>query len=303
MLKLINNSILASEIADYLKKPIIGENIVLYSPANIKSIKNNSFIFINSTKELEGIHFSNVNEILILTDMDLFESKNYSYIKVDNPSVAFVKIIENFFTVSVNHFIHESSIIEEGAKIGKNVLIGSGCYIGANAAIGDNTIIWENTIIKGKTFIGNECIIKSNSTIGSEVFNFVLDGNNWLQYPQIGEIIIEDDVWIGANTTIEKGTIGNTIIKKGVRIDDLVQIGSNCIIGEGSLIAAGSIISRDVEIGTKCWISTNVSIRENLSIHNFAKIGMGSVVISDIPSSSTFVGNPAKELISLERNK
>jgi UDP-3-O-[3-hydroxymyristoyl] glucosamine N-acyltransferase len=294
MLKLVSNSVLASEIAELLNKPLIGNDIVIYGPANIENLQNNSLIYIEDYRDYERINFSKYDEVLILTNALLKESDKYSFIQIDKPSIALIKIVEKYFTISIENQIHSKAIIEEGAKIGKNVLISSGCYVGSDVRIGDNSIVWDNTIIKGKTTIGNNCVIKSNSTIGSDIFNFILDEEQWIQFPQIGEILIEDDVWIGASTTIEKGTIGNTIIKKGVRIDDLVQIGSNCNIGEKTVIAAGSILSRDVKIGKQSWIAPNVSIRDRIIIADNVMVGIGSVVINNISEGSTVVGNPAK---------
>lgn len=296
MLKLISNSVLASEIAELLNEPLIGNDIVVYAPANIENIKNNSVIYVESLRDYNKIGFKQYDEILILTNIDLKESDKYSFIKVKRPSNELIKVVENFFTISIEHHIHNSAIIEEGAIIGENVLISAGCYIGSDVKIGDNAVVWENTIIKGKTTIGNYCVIKSNSTIGSDIFNFILDKERWVQFPQIGDIIIDNDVWIGANTTIEKGTIGNTIIHKGVRIDDLVQIGSNCNIGENTLIAAGSIVSRDVNIGRNCWIAPNVSIRDKITIADNVMVGLGAVLVNNIEEESTVVGNPAKVL-------
>lgn len=296
MLKLITNSVLASEIAEWLGKPLNGDDIVIYKPANTNNISNNSILYVENIQDYEKIDVSKFDELLILSNIVLKANNNFSYINVNEPSIQFIKIIEKFFTVSIEHKISNLAQIEDGAKIGKNVLISSGCYIGSDVEIGDNTIIWENTIIKGKTKIGNDCILKSNTTIGSDIFYFMFDNDHWIQYPQIGMILIEDDVWIGANSSIEKGTIENTIIEKGVRIDDLVQIGSNCIIGEKTIIAAGSIISRDVKIGKKCWISPNVSIRDKIILADNVFIGIGSVVVNNIETNITVAGNPARIL-------
>ncbi len=296
MLKLISNSVLASEIAEFLNAPLYGNELAVYGPTNLKNLKNNSVLYIDNILEFKKVDFTQFDEVLILSNFELDINNNYSFIIVEKPSIELIRVLENFFTISIENQIHQTAIVEKGAKLGKNVLLSSGCRIGSDVQIGDNTIIWENTVIKGKVKIGSECVIKSNSTIGSDIFNFILDNDQWIQFPQIGEIIIEDNVWIGANSTIEKGTVDNTIIKKGTRIDDLVQIGSNCIIGESSIIAAGTIISRDVVIGKNCWIAPNVSIRDRIFIGDNVTVGIGAVVVNNIEFSLIVVGNPAKIL-------
>ena len=297
MLKLISNSVLASEIAEFLGKEISGEDIVIYNPSNCDNIKDNTMLYIESPEIIKKVDLSGHSEILLFVKNEISGYDNIVQIVTEEPLNDFLKTIEKFFTIEIPQIIHEKATIEKGAKIGKEVKISAGCYIGADVEIGEGTVIWENSIIKGKVKIGKNCNIKSNSTIGSDVFNFVFTNDRWEQFPQIGEIMIEDDVWIGANSSVEKGTMGDTIIKKGTRVDDLVQIGSNCFIDENCLIAAGSIISRDVKIGKNCFIAPNVSIRDRVKIGDNVTIGIGAVVIKDVKPDITVAGNPAKELI------
>ena len=293
MRKIILNSVLASEIAESLQKKLYGEDIVIYGPCTIKNIKSNALLYVEDVNLIEKIDFTKFNEILVLTSKEHLELKNLTYILTDNPISDFFKVLDSFFTKLVEYYVHEDSLIEDGARIGNKVLISPGCYIGADVSIGENTIIWENVVIKGSVKIGKNCTVKPNAVIGSDVFNFILSEEKWEQFPQIGEIIIEDDVLIGSSSTIEKGTMENTIIKKGVKIDDLVQIGSNCVVGNDTFIAAGTIVSRDVRIGEDCWIAPNVSIRDQIIIGDKAIIGIGSVVVKDVLPNQTVAGNPA----------
>lgn len=293
-----SNSLLASEIAEFLGKDLIGDDIVIYGPGNDKCLNDNTIIYMNKLTNEKMLEISKKNEILTITKE--IENKNQnieiSYIISENPELDFIKAIKHFFFNEINHFIHEKAIIENGAIIGKNVTIHSGSFIGSEVVIGEGSIILNNVVITGKVDIGKNCVIKSNSVIGSEIFNFVFDGKHWEQFPQIGKIIIEDNVWIGSSSTIEKGSLTDTIIQSDVRIDDLVQIGSGCRVGYKSIIAAGSVLCSNVIIENGCLIAPNVSILENLVIHSNSQIGLGSVIINNIPENVLVVGNPAKIL-------
>lgn len=296
--KLNSNSILASEIAEFLGKEMVGNEIAIYGPGNSEDIMDNTIIFTDKLDLNKISVISSKSEVLVLArEVEKHgEDIEITYILTGNPELDFVKVIKRFFFNEVRPLIYENAVIENGAKIGKNVTIHSGAYIGKDVTIGDNTVVLQNVCISGNVRIGKNCLIKSSSTIGSDIFKFVFDGDKWEQFPQIGKIVIEDNVWIGANTTIEKGSLTDTVIKKEVRIDDLVQIGSGCFINSKSIIAAGSVLCSNVTIGENCWIAPNVSILENIKISSNSKIGLGAVVIKNVGENELVVGNPAKTL-------
>ena len=293
MLRIVANSILASEVAEFLDKELHGENIVIYGPSTLDKITDHSMICLNNNESLPE-EICKKMEVLILSPRDLGPTAPASFIVTPEPEVDFVQVINNYFARLVVHSIHPMAVIEQGAVVGRNVGIGAGSFIGPEVEIGDQTIIFQNVAITGKVKIGNQCVIKANSTIGSDIFDFVYTDNQWEQFPQIGKILIGNNVWIGANTTIEKGSLSDTVIDNGVKIDDLVQIGSSSFIGQNSMIAAGAVICREVKIGQKCWIAPNVSILERLKIGDYATIGLGGVVIDDVTPSTVVAGNPAQ---------
>ena len=211
-----------------------------------------------------------------------------------------------FFSLLINHLLHEqkskkgliysSAIIHPLAKIHQNVSIGPNCSIG-NCVIGEGTIIYSNCSIYDNVKIGKNVIIDSGAVIGAAGFGFVRDQNGIPhQFPQLGRVIIEDDVEIGANTCIDRGALDDTIIHKGVKIDNLVQIAHNVEIGQYSYIMGLTAIAGSVVIGEKCWIAPS-KIVNKVVIGNNVTVGFGSVVIKSIPENSTVMGDPA---ISLE---
>lgn len=296
MEKIITNSVIASDIADFLGKELVNENIVIYKPNSIENIEDNSIVYCLNEYEIPYNDIENQSEVLLLTKEINKSDVSFSYILTSNPEYDFVRIINEFFTSKIPAKIDETVQINKSSKIGVNVTIRQNSFVGSEVEIGENTVLLQNVILYENVKVGNNCIIKANSVIGGENFNFIKGANKLERFPQIGKVIIEDDVVIGANTTIEKGTLKNTIIKSGVKIDDLVQIGSNCIIGKNTQVAAGSIISKDVKIGNDVWISPNVSIRESIQIGSNSIIGLGSVVIKDVPEYTIVAGNPSREI-------
>ncbi len=295
----ISDSYYASEIADYLEKKLIGENCVIQQPSSVNFIKNNSLIFVDNQwcKDFEFSKLEKYSDVLLITN-DLKGNKPSSaYIITPTPRLDFIRILEKFFIKKNLVEIHSTAVIDKNAKIGKNVSIGANAYIGSEVIIGDNTVIHPNVVISGKVIIGEDCVIKSNATIGSEGFSFVFNSDNALEhFPQIGGIILGKRVWVGANSTIEKATLDDTILEDDVKVDDLVQIGHNVIIGKSSQITAGVIISGRVKIGSRCWIAPKAAIDNGISIGENALVGMGAIVLKDVLPSSVVVGVPAKEI-------
>ncbi len=296
MFKLATNSVLASEIAEYLGREFHGEDIVIYWPSSPESVSDNSLFYSMDIKKINMERIEGKEEVLALLDADPGEDFPADYIISENPELDFIKVVDKFFSASITPVIHDKAVIESGARIGENVSVYAGAYIGPDVEIGDNTVISQNVVITGNVRIGKNCVIKANATIGSEIFNFAKSEEEWAQFPQVGKIIIEDNVWIGANSTVEKGTLTDTFIGHGAKIDDLVQIGSGASIGENVIIAAGTILSKNIHVDKNAWISTNVSVRDDIKIGKDSVIGMGSVVIGNVNPGTTVAGNPAKIL-------
>ncbi len=288
------NSYYASEVADFLKLKLHGENVTIYHPSSLNNIKDNSLIFANESKNIPFEVIKERKEVLLICSYDIHDDTLCSYLISPSPMLDFVRVVKEFFIGKEPPEIHPTAIIKNMEKIGNNVSIGSHSFIGSHVSIGNNTIIHQNVVIAGDVEIGNDCVIKANSTIGSEGFGFVFDKDTPEHFPQIGGIKIGNNVWIGANSTVENAALNYTIIKDNVKIDDLVQIGHNSIIGENTMITAGSIICGEVSIEDKCWIAPNVCINTEVKIGRNSLLGIGAVVIRDVPPNSVAVGNPAR---------
>lgn len=215
-------------------------------------------------------------------------------ILVDNPRLALAKILSLFAKpCEVEPGIHKTAVIHKSAKISKTASIGSYTYIGPNVTVGDNTIIYPHVTVYADSAIGKNCIIHAGARIGLDGFGFVPVNGKFEKIPQTGKVIIEDDVEIYSNTCVARGTIGNTIIRRGTKIDTLSHIAHNCDIGEDCAITslvgfAGSVtLKNHVTVGGQAGFSGHQSVGENTII--MARAG----VTKDIPANSVVSGFPA----------
>ena len=219
------------------------------------------------------------------------------FILVDNPRLAFAKVLAEFFVERKKPGIGQYTVIDPTAKIGKDVVIGNNCTIGRNVVIGDYTEIRNNVFITDGVKIGKSCLIRSNAVIGEEGFGFENEKDGTpIRIPHLGSVEIDDFVEIGNFTAIARGTLKNTIIHSHVKIDNLVHIAHNCIIGENAMIIACAEVSGSAEVGKNSWLGVGCSTMQKIKVGDNCTIGIGSVVLKDVPSGAVMAGNPAKIL-------
>jgi UDP-3-O-[3-hydroxymyristoyl] glucosamine N-acyltransferase len=210
---------------------------------------------------------------------------------------AMMECAREFYVQAPRAFIHPNASIDLSATIGENALIHSGAVISSHVVIGDNCIIEPNVYIHSHSVIGNNVHIKANAVIGGNGFGYVKSTNGTYEHvPHFGRVCIEDDVHIGSNTCIDRGSLSDTIIKKGVKIDNLVHIAHNVEIGENTLVIACSMVAGSVKIGENAWIAPAASIRNGITIGNDTVVGMGSLVLKSVADGVTVAGVPAKEI-------
>src|SRR3989338_8789783 len=218
-------------------------------------------------------------------------------IQVRSPRLAFSKVANKFFA-TIRYFatgIHETATVCLLAKVAPTVSIGPYCVISGYVRIGENSVIRGNVSIYGNVKIGKNVIINSGAVIGAEGFGYEPDEDGTLvQFPQIGGVIIEDNVEIGANTCVDRGALGDTIIREGAKIDNLVHVAHNVIIGKNCRIICLVGIGGSVEIGDGSFVGISASIKNQKKIGKNVTVGMGSVVTKDIPDNTIVVGNPAR---------
>lgn len=242
--------------------------------------------------------------VLILSEKEAEPKAARSVIYVEDPREAFFLLVEKFFDrqeseettgISSNPAVYrQRSFIAPSAVIGKDVQIGVGCVIEGNTVIGDGTIIHHNVVIRNGTKIGSDCTIFSGARIGERGYNYTVGPHREKHMlKHYGGVSIGSHVHIGENVCISRGAIDDTVICDGVKIDALVHIAHNCIIGKNSMILVPTSVSGSVEIGEDCHIAADI-IRNQAQIGNRAMLGLGSVVVKDIPENVIAYGNPAK---------
>lgn len=288
--------IFAADIAKMLCKSLTGKNIAIYGCTSIENDTNGQCVFAKTFKKPYLEHL-NHHENLALVTQDYAEKLTCPYIVCENPRLAFIQILRHFFYEEPFHTIHPTAIVEDTVKLGRNVGIGAYSILSGDVSIGDNTHIGNNVTITGSVSIGKNCRIKSGAIIGEEGFGFERNEDGMcIHFPQIGKIEIGDGVYLGANSTVERAALEVTRIEDGVAIDDLTQVGHNVRIGKGSSIACGAVLCGGVRLGRECQIAPNACIRQQLSVGDYSLIGLGAVVIRDVPDHAVYVGNPAKPM-------
>jgi UDP-3-O-[3-hydroxymyristoyl] glucosamine N-acyltransferase len=206
---------------------------------------------------------------------------NKGLLVVNDPYACFIDVCRHFFPSDTRREIHPTAVIAPGVVIGQNVSIGAHAVI-QHATIGDNVTIYPGAVI------------------GADGFGFAHDNRTedgaLIRFPHYGRVIIEDDVEVGANACIDRGTLGDTIIRKGVKIDNLVHVAHNADIGEHTALVAHSMIAGSVTIGAKSWIAPHVAIRQGQTLGSHVLAGLGAVIVSDVEDDQTVIGLPAKAI-------
>lgn len=291
------------------------KNITINNFAKIEEARPGdlTFLYLDAYKKF----FPSTKASAILVKPDFEKSRDdITYIVVENPNKAFFKLIKHYFKpdykisgIDPSAFIHPTAVIGKDAAIGKNVVISEGCRIGDNVKIfhntvllhnveiGDNTILYQNISIRENCIIGKNCIIHANTAIGSDGFGYDIDEKGIAdKIPQIGNVIIEDDVEIGSNVSIDRASIGSTLIKKGVKIDNLVQIAHNVVVGENTIIAGQVGIAGSSKIGKNCFLLGQSGISGHLEITDNVIIHVQAGVPKSIKKPGNYFGSPAKEI-------
>jgi UDP-3-O-[3-hydroxymyristoyl] glucosamine N-acyltransferase len=200
-------------------------------------------------------------------------------------------------------YIGEFVWVGDKVRIGKNTRISPQVFIGDHVKIGENTVIYPGVKIYHGCVIGDNCILHGGVVVGSDGFGFAPQADNqYHKIPQVGNVVIEADVEVGSNTTIDRATLGSTLIRKGVKLDNLIQVAHNVEIGENTVIAAQTGISGSTKIGRNCMIGGQVGLVGHITIGDNVKIGAGSGVEASIKENSTYLGAPAIEVGKARRN-
>ncbi|UKN01547.1 UDP-3-O-(3-hydroxymyristoyl)glucosamine N-acyltransferase [Paracrocinitomix mangrovi] len=309
----------AQQIADILNGQIVGDAATAVSGlSKIEEGKPGTLSFLANPKYEDYIYTTKSS--IVIVNADFSPQKELpggcTLIKVPEAYTAFAKLLEMYDqAMAKTPKIEEMSYVSPSAKIGKDVYIGAfayvadnaeigdnvqiypNSYIGDNVKIGDNTVVYSGVHVYRDCIIGKHCTLHSGAIIGADGFGFAPNSeNNYQKVPQIGNTILEDHVSIGANTTVDRATLGSTIVKKGVKLDNLVQIGHNVVIGENTVMAAQVGIAGSTKLGKNIMIGGQVGIVGHIEIADEVKIGAQSGVGKTIrKQGETVLGSPAYE--------
>jgi UDP-3-O-[3-hydroxymyristoyl] glucosamine N-acyltransferase len=225
--------------------------------------------------------------------------KGKAFLFHDNPKSILIDYCRKFLgyeNANSNTEIHPTAVIEPGAVLGNCVKLGAHVFVDATSAIGNNCTVLANTVISNSS-VGNNVKIGSNNTIGGYGFGYnKLDSGEIELFPHYGRVVIKDNVEIGNNTCIDRGSLSDTIIETGVKIDNLVHIAHNVVIGENTLIIACSMIAGSVVIGANSWVAPAGTIRNAVKLGKNSTVGLGSVVTKNVADNETVIGNPAMSM-------
>lgn len=282
-----------SDISRFLKTEFYGQDIHINTVKSIDDICENALVF-SKSKVQEDLLKKVAYACIITSELPDRIGLN-TFIIVQNPRLAFAKVLSEFFVEKTSPGIGQHSIVHPTAKIAASVVIGNGCTIGRDVEIGEHTAIRHNVIIADGVKIGRYCLIRSNSVIGEEGFGFEYEDNGTpIRIPHLGSVEIGDYVEIGNFTAIARGTLKNTIIHSCVKIDNLVHIAHNCIIGENSMIIACAEVSGSTVVGRNSWLGVGCSTMQKIKLGDNCIVGIGAVVLGDVVPSAVMAGNPAK---------
>ena len=300
------HTITSGDLVKKLGGELIGDsNILIDSVASLESAHKNSISFFNNPRYSDLLRTTKAAVVIVNRESLSFRSG--VSIVIDNPYLYFAKVSQLLNpSKSLKKEVHKSAIIHPSCKLGLDIYIGpnvvidenvsiddgvvihAGSMIEADSVIGKASVIHPHVVIKANTVIGKNCTLYAGCVIGSDGFGYAKDDNKWIAIPQTGRVILGDNVDIGSNSTIDRGTLDDTIISSGVKIDNLVQIGHNCMIGENTIIAGCVGIAGSAKIGKNCAIGGAAMILGHLSITDNVTISPGSMITRSIKTSGTY---------------
>ena len=315
----------ATQIAAILNGEIIGSNSVIVTDlSKIEEGKKGTLSFLSNPKYEEFIYTTKSSICIVNNEFSPSKAlpKTLTLIKVENSYTCFAQLLELYDNLNKKEAkIEQPSFIDDSSEIGADLYLGAFSYIGKNVKIGDkvaiypnvflgdnvkigsNTILHPGVIIYNGCIVGENCIIHAGTIVGSDGFGFTPDSEGVFQkIPQIGNVIIENNVEIGSNCAIDRATMGSTFIREGVKIDNLCQIAHNVEIGENSALAALVAVAGSAKIGKRVMIGGQAAINGHLSIANDTKIVGQSGVVKTVKEAITLMGTPAIPLNDFKKS-
>ena len=302
------------EVAELVDGELVGDrNLVITGVAGIKEAEKGDITFLSNVKYLPFLRRTKASAVITAAGA---VSTDKPLVRVANPSIAFTKIVAYFMPQeeALKPGIHATAVIDKSARLGTGAAvgahavieqdavigeaagIGANTFVGRNARIGSQSRIYPNVVIRENVQIGRRVIIHSGTVIGSDGFGYEIIGDKHVKIPQVGSVLIEDDVEIGANVCVDRGRFKDTIIRKGTKIDNLVQIAHNVVIGEDCVIVSQVGISGSTELGRNVIVAGQAGIVGHVSIGDGAVICARSGVSKAVGPKTVVLGEPAKPI-------
>ena len=269
--------------------------------------------FAESDKYVPQVKHSRAAAVIVSPAFPAVEGR--TLLRVDQPRLAFIKVMYLFqpagalstgihrkavvapdVDLGENVTIRECAVLRSRARIGSGTVIESGAHIGEGVVIGERCFIGPNVVIRHGSRIGHRVIIHGGTVIGADGFGFVWTEGRHLKIPQLGNVVIEDDVELGANVCVDRATFGSAIVKRGTKVDNLVQIAHNDVIGEHVIMSGQVGLAGSVQVGDRVILAGQAGVADHISIGDDARIGGAAVVTKDVPAGETFWGYPARQI-------
>lgn len=308
----------AADIAAFLKGEVVGNgDVKVSSVSKIEEGKPGTLAFLANKKYEAYIYETKASVVLVNKDFVPEKEISATLIKVENAYEAFASLLDLYVKAkeSLKVGVEQPSFISSTAKVGDDVYVGAFAYIGENVEIGNNVkvypqvyigdnvkigddcILYPGVKIYADCIIGNRCILHSGAVLGADGFGFAPTAEGtYKKIPQIGNAVLEDDVEIGANTAIDCGTMGSTLIRKGTKIDNLVQIGHNCDIGENNVFAGQVGIAGSTKVGNNCMFGGQVGLAGHITVGDKVTLAAQSGVGQSVKPNQTLFGSPAIDI-------
>jgi UDP-3-O-[3-hydroxymyristoyl] glucosamine N-acyltransferase len=297
-------------LAEWVGGTVVGDGeIEISGVAAIEEAQTGEITFIANPKYLPKLNEINASAIIVSKEVTQADKP---LLCVTNPYLAFAQILTLFYHkpyqpkgIDSNTWISPTAklgkdltlypfvYIGDRSSIGDRVTLYPGVYVGEDSAIGEDSILYSNVSVYSGAVIGNRVILHSGVVIGSDGFGYVKEGKKNIKIPQVGSVEIEDDVELGANTTVDRATLGKTIIRRGTKIDNLVQVAHNVVIGEDSVLCAQAGISGSTKIGSNVTLAGQVGVVDHVEIGDNVIVGAQAGVTHNLPGNQGYVGSPA----------
>lgn len=284
----------ASDIATYLGRELIGDDIAIEGACSLTNARPSSVCFAVRLDNATIEKLNALKNVTVLAGQGYKGALSVSHVVTDRPRLDFARLLDHFFAGdNRDSGIASTAQISPNAQLGVGVAVGHFAVIGGDVIIGDGTVIRDHVTVRAAT-IGRNCVIQPHVAIGTEGFGFEFDeGGKPMRIPHIGRVVIGDSVEIGSQSHIARGTLDNTILASHVKTNAGVHIAHNVTVGEATLVHAGVSVSGSTRIGHHVWLAPGVVVMNKVEIGDYALVGLGSLVTRSIPDNVVAFGSPA----------